>query len=101
WTYADTGTKTITLIVTNSKGCRDTISKAINIIGRPVIRLPFRDTLICVPDALQLQASGTGNFSWTPPIDITNANTATPTVNPTTTTWYHVQLDQFGCINND
>ena len=56
---------------------------------------------ICVPDALQLQASGTGTFSWTPPLNIVNSNTATPTVNPSTTTYYHVQLDQFGCINND
>ena len=30
-----------------------------------------------------------------------NANTATPTVNPTTTTTYTVQLDQQGCINTD
>jgi gliding motility-associated-like protein len=50
---------------------------------------------------VQLQASGTGTFSWGPPVNIINANTATPTVNPVTTTYYHVQLNQLGCINND
>ena len=101
WTYADTGTKNITLIVTNSKGCVDTITKTTRVVDKPPIGLAFRDTLICVPDALQLQASGTGTFSWTPPLNIVNSNTATPTVSPSTTTYYQVQLDQFGCINND
>jgi gliding motility-associated-like protein len=101
YTYADTGSKVVTFIVTNSKGCIDTITKTIQIIDKPVITLAFRDTLICVPDVVQLQASGTGNFSWAPLTNIINANTGTPTVNPTTTTWYHVQLDEQGCINTD
>ena len=101
WTYADTGTKNVSLTVTNSKGCIDTIIKTISIVDKPPITLAFRDTLICVPDVVQLQASGSGTFSWTPLSNIANSNTATPTVNPTTTTFYHVQLDQSGCINND
>jgi len=101
WTYAATGPKDVSLIVTNSKGCIDTITHTVNIIDRPPITLAFRDTLICVPDAVQLQASGTGIFSWSPLTNIVNPNTGTPTVNPTTTTWYHVQLDEQGCINTD
>jgi gliding motility-associated-like protein len=58
-------------------------------------------TLICRFDAVQLNASGTGNFSWTPPVNIINANTATPTVNPTSSQWYYVNLNDNGCINND
>lgn len=101
WTYADTGTKSVQLIVTNSKGCKDTLVKTISVIDKPPITLAFKDTLICVPDAVQLQASGTGNFTWTPGVNITNANTGTPTVNPTSTTTYHVELNQGGCINTD
>jgi gliding motility-associated-like protein len=101
WTYADTGTKNIRFIVTNSKGCRDTVFKAINMIQKPPVNLAFRDTLICVPDNLQLQASGNGTFSWSPLTNIINANTATPTVNPATTTKYEVQLNLQGCINTD
>ncbi len=101
WTYADTGFKSVRLIVTNSKGCIDTVTKDVHIIDRPPITLAFKDTLICIPDAVTLQASGTGNFSWGPAVNIVNANSATPTVNPTTTTTYQVTLNQAGCINTD
>ncbi|MEI9911768.1 MAG: hypothetical protein WDO71_20230 [Bacteroidota bacterium] len=100
-TYPAIGPKDITLIATSSKGCRDTVTKTVTIIDKPPITLAFKDTLICVPDAVQLQASGTGTFSWTPLTSILNANTAAPTVNPTTTTLYHVQLNEQGCINTD
>ena len=101
WNYADTGTKNVRFIVTNSKGCIDTIYKPVNVIAKPPINLPFRDTLICIPDDVQLHATGTGVFSWSPPINIVNANSAAPTVSPTTTTTYIVQLDQAGCTNTD
>ncbi len=101
WTYADTGTKNVRFIVGNSKGCLDTIFKAIKILDKPPITLAFRDTLICVPDNVQLQASGTGIFSWAPVTNMVNGTTATPTVNPTTTTTYTVTLDEQGCINTD
>ncbi len=101
WTYADTGSKNVRLIVGNSKGCIDTITKTIKILDKPPITLAFRDTLICVPDNVQLQASGTGVFSWTPTVNMVNANTPTPTVNPTSTTWYTVELNDQGCVNTD
>ncbi len=101
WNYADTGSKNVRFIVTNSKGCIDTIYKTISLLAKPPINLPFRDTLICIPDDVQLQATGTGVFSWSPAINIINANSATPTVSPTTTTTYIVQLDQAGCTNTD
>lgn len=101
WLYNNTGPKEISLTVTNSKGCISTFKDTVNVIDRPPITLAFRDTLICVPDAIQLQASGTGVFNWTPLANITNANTATPTVNPASTTWYYVELNEQGCINHD
>lgn len=99
--FTSTGTKNVRLIVGSSVGCLDTIYRTVDIIDKPPITLAFKDTLICVPDALQLQASGAGNFSWSPNTNIVNANTATPTVNPTSTTKYYVRLNQQGCINED
>ena len=105
WKYSDTGTKKVTLIVQSNKGCTDTISHDIPILLKPVITLPFRDTLICsnvtTQDTLQLHASGFGVFSWSPATRILNSNSPDPLVYPTTTTTYHVQLNESGCVNDD
>ncbi len=101
WLYSASGTMTAQLIVTDNRGCIDTISKTVDVLDKPKIGLAFKDTLICVSDQLQLQASGNGVFSWTPLVNIINANTATPTVSPVTTTTYYVNLNENGCINND
>ena len=101
WKYADTGTKQVQLIVANSKGCVDTVMKSVVVFDKPPITLPFKDTLICSIDTLQLIAQGTGNFTWTPNYNILNPATATPLVYPKTTTYYSVQLDDRGCINHD
>jgi gliding motility-associated-like protein len=99
-TYNSIGPKTATLVVGDSKGCRDTVSKQVNIQDRPPLNLRFRDTLICLKDVLQLEAIGNGSFSWTGAA-ITNGGTATPSVSPTTTTIYKVTLDDNGCLATD
>ena len=101
YSYPTLGVKTAQLIVQSSKGCVDTVAKDITIIDKPPITLPFRDTLICNIDTLQLAASGSGAYSWTPNYNILLANTPNPLVHPQTTTWYKVQLDDNGCINTD
>lgn len=75
--------------------------QTVDILDKPAIAVAFNDTLICIPDAVQLNATGTGTFSWTPLVNIVGANTATPSVNPTTDTWYYVKLTDNGCENND
>ena len=101
WKYSDTGTKNIVFIVTSSKGCMDTVNKTIPVTGKPLLQLPFHDTLICSIDTLTLVAKGTGSFSWTPGSSILRSATATPLVYPKTTTPYTVTLNQEGCINTD
>ncbi|MDZ4794173.1 MAG: PKD domain-containing protein [Bacteroidota bacterium] len=101
WTYPGPGPVDVRLIVTNSKGCKDTATVNILILDKPPLSVAFSDTLICVPDVLTLSATGTGIFNWTPLTNIVNANTATPTVNPTSNTWYIVNLNDNGCISKD
>ena len=101
WIYTTSGPHNVQFIVSNSKGCVATVSDTVNIIDKPPITLAFRDTLICIPDAVQLNASGSGVFSWSPLISIINANTPNPTVNPVSTTQYYVDLDNNGCKNRD
>ncbi len=101
YTYNRIANYNVRFIVTNSKGCIDTVFKEVPIIDKPPLSVRFKDTLICRGDALQLEAIGNGIFSWLPNQEITNANTATPTVTPSVTRTYKVQLDDNGCINED
>lgn len=101
YTYPSAGPRSVQLIVTNSKGCIDTAVVNINVLDKPPLSLDFVDTLICIPDAVQLNAIGTGNFTWSPPTNISNPNSPNPTVNPTTNTWYVVTLNDNGCLNRD
>jgi gliding motility-associated-like protein len=101
WQYNSTGSKQVRFIVGNTKGCIDTVFKDVVVFDKPPLDLPFKDTLICSVDTLQLRALGTGNFSWAPNYNILNANTATPLVFPKVTTKYEVTLSDQGCINKD
>jgi gliding motility-associated-like protein len=99
--YATPGARTARLIVGDSKGCIDTISKPVAVNDIPALTLPFKDTLICSIDTLPLQSIGNGIFTWSPNYNIINANTANPLVYPKTTTSYVVTLNESGCIKKD
>lgn len=100
--YQGSGSKQVQLIVGTTIGCRDTLRKAIT-VERPVINLAFRDTLVCVNDNVQLLASapGGGNFSWSPQANMVNSNSAAPIVSAVANAWYHVLLNDDGCLNKD
>ncbi len=101
YTYPSDGLKNVRLVVSTTEGCRDTLIKQINIITKPFLDLTFRDTLICLNDQLKLEAAGTGNFSWSPLAGTVNANSKQPSVFPTTTSMYYVELEREGCKNRD
>jgi gliding motility-associated-like protein len=102
YTYPSSGPKTVQLIVTNSKGCIDTVEKNIVLIDKPIINLPFKDTLICSIDTLQLQSSfSSGTPIWTPNYRIINPNSFTPLVYPLVTTTYVITANDQGCIQKD
>jgi PKD repeat protein len=101
WKYSDTGTKKVSLIVANSKGCMDTVMQDVQVLDKPPINLAFHDTLICSIDTLELIARGTGIYTWTPNIQMLRSGTADPLVYPKTTTTYTVALNQDGCVNMD
>jgi len=101
YTYPVPGTYPVTFIVASSVGCRDTVRTDVRILDRPPLNLPFRDTLMCTGDSMQLRAEGTGAFSWTPSGQMLFPNTATPIVWPRTTTTYTVQLMESGCVSRD
>jgi gliding motility-associated-like protein len=101
YTYTTKGTRDVVLLVTNTVGCRDTAIKQVTIVTAPPIALAFKDTLVCKGDQVTLQASGEGIFAWEPNSNISNVNIASPTVFPSVTTSYFVNLNDDGCINHD
>jgi len=101
YAYPQTGSKVVRLIATDTRGCRDTVEKTISITTGPALTVAFRDTLICINDNLVLQATGTGNFSWSPPVNISNPNSPAPQVSPPVSTTYYVDLNAGGCTNRD
>lgn len=101
YTYSNAGAYTVTLISSNSLGCRDSIQRQIVINPNPALNLITPDSTYCALDSIVLSAAGVGNFSWTPSTNILNSNTANPTVFPSIPTSYIVTLENLGCTARD
>ncbi len=103
YSFPNSGKPTVSFIVGNNKGCRDTVNIQVPIIDNPVVTSLFKDTTYCGKDTIQLHASANvaGNFSWMPTTKILNANTADPFIFPSTFTRYVVKLDAGGCSGID
>lgn len=101
WLYHTLGLKTVQLIVASNKGCVDTVSQVVEVKDKPDLTMPFKDTLICSIDSLQLNAIGDGVFEWTPGYNIINPNSATPVVFPKLTTTYKVKMTENRCVAED
>lgn len=99
--YAVSGAYTVTLDVGTNKGCSGTVSKTVTANDKPLITLPFTDTLICSIDSLPLLASASGAgaaYSWSPSYNIIDPGSSNPIVYPKDTTVYTVTVTQNGCI---
>ena len=102
--YLSPGTRNVKLVVSNTKGCTDSLTKELNILDKPSLLLPFHDTLICNIDTLKLVSnisSPTAILNWLPGYNIIDPNSSTPLVYPKETTTYLVNLNDLGCINTD
>jgi gliding motility-associated-like protein len=101
YTFNNAGTYLVELIAASDKGCSDTIVKSIIVLDKPTISVFPRDTIYCGLDSIQVTATGTGIFSWTPTTNIIGASSSSPLLFPPVTTKYIVKLDQAGCVNTD
>lgn len=101
YAYAQASSYPVQLIVSNSKGCIDTVSNTVSVLNKPTLLVP-NDTLICSIDTLQLNALGNGAFTWLPNYNIDNAAIPNPRVSPDLPTKYYVTLTSApGCVNTD
>lgn len=107
WKYQTPRSTKVSLIVSNSKGCIDTVTRVLNILDKPTLNLGFRDTLICSNDSLLLKVNiSSGTVLWTPQngpnkLRIVNTSSASPLVFPRDTTKYIVSVNDNGCANTD
>ena len=101
YTYKNSQQYNVSLIVSTSVGCIDTIVTQIAVLEKPLLSIS-NDTLICTIDTLELNTVGSGKFSWTPNYMISDQDASKPLVSPDVPTTYYVTLTQApGCTNTD
>lgn len=81
----------VTLIVTNSFGCSDTVVKPINLtgFGSIAVNTPVSK---CERDTVQLNASGGTFYVWSPSQGLTSTSIPNPKAFPSSTTVYSVAI---------
>lgn len=98
--YSDTGSYTVTLIVSDSTGCipPDTAVLIIDVYRPKLITIQPVDT-ICLGDTVQIDATGGQTFLWTPSATLVNDTVEDPYAFPSVTTTY--QLISHHYCNSD
>jgi gliding motility-associated-like protein len=96
------GDYTVRLIVATDKGCRDTIDKNVTVLDNPPLTVN-NDTIQCFWDPpIQLKATGTGTFSWSPASLLNDPTSPTPLASPSIPTNFIVKLTSVpGCVATD
>lgn len=100
-TYNSSGTYTVSLSITdNVHNCKDTIMKTMKIFPIPLLSLNGRDT--CQNKPSQLQVSGGSSYTWTPSVNLNNANITNPIATLSTTTLFSVTANDLnGCVGTN
>ena len=63
--YTNAGQYTITLVATNSSGCKDTATKLVEAYAIPVVSAGS-DFILCKGSSKTMQATGAATYSWSP-----------------------------------
>lgn len=80
----------------------DTAKVAVCLVPQPISVSAGSDISVCNGVPVTLQASGGTSYQWSPPIGLSNTNTANPNAAPTQTTTYTVTItDAQGCSATD
>jgi gliding motility-associated-like protein len=98
-----TRTTTYTVRVTDTFGCPKPVFKTFKVnVARIIADAGPQDTSIVLEQPLQLTATGSTNFLWTPSTSLTNANIFNPIATPSNTIKYTVEVsNSIGCKDTD
>ncbi len=96
--FPSPGDFNVKLISATDKGCRDTIDKTVKVLDKPLLTVT-NDTVMCILDPMQLKATGTGTFAWTPASLLDDPTSPNPLARPTVPTTFNVTLTSSpGCL---
>ncbi|MFS8081812.1 MAG: PKD domain-containing protein, partial [Ginsengibacter sp.] len=90
--FPQSGNYLVKLIVTDSDGCIDSISKLITVKGINITKSP--DTSICKGNSVKIFASGGSMYQWTPATSLDDSAISNPLATPSVTTKYYVQVSE-------
>lgn len=103
-TYALPGSYTVKLVVTDSSGKKDSISKLLTFVVNRFAQAG-NDTTVCTQAGsatIPLFASGGVSYSWSPILGLNNPSIANPIATISSTRTYIVTVtDASGCIDKD
>jgi len=99
--YPTPGSFTVTTIVTDDHGCRDTLTRAVNIHPLPLTNAG-PDGRVCQGNNIQLNATGANDYLWNAMPDLSCINCPNPFASPADNTTYVVTgTSEFGCTRKD
>ncbi len=99
--YSTAGSYNIQLIVANSSGCKDTVTRTVDAYLVPVVSAGL-DTLICEGRGVTISAAGATNYTWTPAKGLSCTTCANPVATPDSLTRYVVKgSTTLGCSSVD
>jgi gliding motility-associated-like protein len=99
--YNTGGIHNIQLIATNSSGCKDTATDAVEAFLIPIINAG-QDELVCRGKGTTLTATGAATFIWGPAAGLSCTNCPSPFASPVAETKYAVKgTTAQGCSNTD
>lgn len=81
-------------------GCEDTDTIMVN-VAATLTADAGSDVDICIGETVGLDATGGGNYSWTPATGLDNTTSANVLANPTVTTTYILTVSSGSCSDND
>ncbi len=90
-----------TVTLTNANGCVATDSVEVSVFN-PLTVEAGKDTFVCQGESLQLQASGSGFFTWDPAPGLSCLNCSNPVASPVADQYYYVTVSGVnGCTARD
>ena len=99
--YSVAGNFPVSLLVTNSSGCMDTVLSSVSAFSLPTVSAGV-DTMICKGIGRTLIATGAANYTWTPSTGLSCTNCANPVATPDSMITYIVSgTNAQGCSDTD